>query len=184
MEVWRWVRGYRGRYQVSNIGRVRSVPRVVQYRQTRSSKAAQHHRSLRGLLRKLTVDRWGYLRVNLCREGEKRRHNVHVLVLEAFVGPRPVGMECRHLDGNPANNHVQNLCWGTPKENGEDRVRHGTCAGPVGELHPRAKLTERDVLNIRRLSSAGRPKTELSQKHKVSLTMIYDIVNRKSWKHV
>lgn len=49
---------------------------------------------------------------------------VHRLVLEAFVGPCPPGMQCRHLDGNSLNNRLSNLCWGTPKENLDDAVRH------------------------------------------------------------
>src|SRR5262245_38045005 len=51
------------------------------------------------------------------------------LVLLAFVGPCPEGMECRHLDGNPQNNHVDNLRWGTSAENTEDQRRHGTLIG-------------------------------------------------------
>lgn len=50
----------------------------------------------------------------------------HRLVLEAFIGPCPEGMECRHLDGDAGNNRLENLAWGTPIENGEDKVRHGT----------------------------------------------------------
>jgi hypothetical protein len=52
--------------------------------------------------------------------------SVHHLVLELFVGPRPPGMECRHLDGNPQNNHRSNLAWGTSKENVADQYLHGT----------------------------------------------------------
>lgn len=76
----------------------------------------------------------GYQRVRLLgAAGEQRDISVHKLVLETFVGPRPEGMECRHLDGNKLNNRLENLCWGTPSENSYDRVRHGT--------HPMANKT-------------------------------------------
>jgi HNH endonuclease len=58
--------------------------------------------------------------------GRWKRFRLHSLVLECFVGPRPPGMECRHLDGNPSNNALENLAWGTRSENRADQVRHGT----------------------------------------------------------
>lgn len=59
--------------------------------------------------------------------GKQKRRSVHSLVLEAFVGPRPEGMECRHFpDRDPANNQLSNLQWGTPKENADDKIVHGT----------------------------------------------------------
>ena len=51
---------------------------------------------------------------------------VHRLVLEAFVGPRPEGMVARHLNGDPGDNRLENLAWGTQSENNYDKVRHGT----------------------------------------------------------
>jgi hypothetical protein len=73
--------------------------------------------------------------VLLRRAGEKERNvTVHSLVLEAFVGPRPDGMQCRHFpDRNPTNNRVSNLSWGTPLENANDRRVHGTIA--CGDRH-------------------------------------------------
>lgn len=83
------------------------------------------------------VDRWRELRVSTTKRGYKKVYlkggldkpvnkQVHHLVLETFTGPRPEGMECRHLDGNPANNALSNLKWGTAHENYLDRVEHGT----------------------------------------------------------
>ncbi len=68
----------------------------------------------------------GYLTVKI--QGKPR--TVHRLVLEAFVGPCPPGMQCRHLDGNPANNRLENLAWGTHAENAADKIRHGR-GGPL-----------------------------------------------------
>jgi hypothetical protein len=68
----------------------------------------------------------GHLGVSMPRGTRKNRLQlVHALILEAFVGPCPPGLECRHLDGNPANNRLDNLIWGTRIENQDDRRRHG-----------------------------------------------------------
>jgi hypothetical protein len=66
-----------------------------------------------------------YCSVRLCVNKKSRLFRVHRLVLEAFVGPCPPGHECRHLDGNPANNQLSNVVWGTPAQNAADRRRHG-----------------------------------------------------------
>lgn len=73
-----------------------------------------------------TFNNHGYLRVNIRRGGVRFTRSVHRLVLEAFVGPRPPGFEARHLDGNPVNNALSNLAWGSSKQNSEDKRRHGT----------------------------------------------------------
>ena len=68
----------------------------------------------------------GHLEVVLHKDGKPRDCLIHVLVLTAFRGPRPPGMQTRHLDSNPANNWDGNLAWGTPSENMQDCVAAGT----------------------------------------------------------
>ena len=68
----------------------------------------------------------GYQRVNLIRDGKPRSFRVHRLVLLAFVGPCPKGMQARHLNGNSSDNRLANIAWGTPEENYADIHRHGT----------------------------------------------------------
>jgi len=108
---WRPVPGFPN-YLVSSDGKVLSLKR----------------RGAPGGIRKTFDHGSGHLHVVLLNGSHNDRHGfmVHHLVLEAFVGPRPQGMECRHLDGNPANNVVSNLAWGTRSENQLDRVSHGT----------------------------------------------------------
>jgi len=72
--------------------------------------------------------RSGYLHVTFNRSGYRTSHQVHVLVLTAFAGPRPDGMVVRHLNGDRADNRLANLAWGTASENVHDTVRHGTHA--------------------------------------------------------
>jgi hypothetical protein len=110
-----------------------------------------------------------------------RRCYAHRAVLEAFVGPAGVGQECRHLDGNPANNSVDNLCWGSRRENAGDKQRHGT--QPRGEGVATAKLTERDVQEIR--SRWGRTSSrKLATFYSVSHTAIRRAAIGLQWGHV
>ena len=104
-EEWRPVARYGGKYEVSSLGRVR----VTATAQVRS----QH------------LNR-GYPTVSWYFEGKRGTVRVHQLVAEAFHGPRPDGMEVRHLDGVRTNNVPSNLAYGTHLENIQDTVRHGT----------------------------------------------------------
>lgn len=85
----------------------------------------------------------GHYQIN---PGETIRY-VHHLILEAFVGPCPPGLECCHGDGDGTNNALGNLRWDTHQENAQDRVRHGT--SDKGERNPGAKLTDEQVRDIR-----------------------------------
>lgn len=67
----------------------------------------------------------GYKQITLCRDKSHHRFKVHRLILTVFVGPCPSGMECLHGDGNPANNSLVNIRWGTRVENASDTKRHG-----------------------------------------------------------
>ena len=83
----------------------------------------------------------GHQRVRLSDHGKSKNYYIHHLVLRAFVGPCPEGMECRHLDGNPQNNNLNNLMWGTCKENRADAMEHGTARyAQNGEQNYMAKL--------------------------------------------
>lgn len=118
MLEWRPVVGFEGRYEVSNDGRVRSVDRVDHL-----------GRHWKGRVRKAQISR-GYPAISMTESDTPgARHvvrRIHVLVAEAFIGPRPPGAVTRHLDGDAQNNHVSNICYGTYGENLRDSVRHGT----------------------------------------------------------
>ena len=105
-EIWMPVPGF-DKYEVSNLGRVKS-----------------HSRGAPRILRPGPTN-YGHLSVVL---GRGNTRMVHALVLTAFVGPRPPGADCRHLDGDPTNNHLANLRWGSRTENILDAVAHGTWA--------------------------------------------------------
>ena len=107
-EEWLPIPGYEGRYEVSSEGRVKSLMRATP------------------LIMKQVPDKDGYL--TLCLQSARRQqtHKVHCLVLLAFEGPRPDGLQVRHLDGRPTNNKRGNLRYGTSQENTADSMAHGT----------------------------------------------------------
>jgi hypothetical protein len=113
---WRPVADYEGLYEVSDAGYVRSLPRP----------GARRNRMYGGQDLKGVRQITGYLGVNLGRRNKRYAHMVHVLVCEAFHGPRPEGMQVRHLNGNETDNRASNLAWGTRSENEIDKVHHGT----------------------------------------------------------
>lgn len=105
-EFWKDINDYEGLYMVSNLGRVKSL----NYRNTGKEG-----------MRALVPDCDGYLHVKLHKNGEKSMHQVHRLVMRAFVGECPAGYEVDHIDWNPSNNRLSNLSY-QPKE--ENRARH------------------------------------------------------------
>jgi len=144
--------------------------------------------------RRLT-DRWkemkqgthakGYRYVNLtpAEGGKYRTFRVHRLVLEAFVGACPEGMECRHRLGIKTDNRLTEISWGTPEENREDNRVLGAYQG--GETHTQAKLTAEQVETIRaRYAAGGVLQRELAVEFNISVPNISGIVNGKSWKVV
>lgn len=118
-EHWRPVPGYEGTYEVSDFGRVRSLTRVVRRNDGRT-------RTIAGRILRCPKDDGGRRGLKLHADGEYKHARVHRLVLEAFVGPCPDGMEGCHNDGDHSNNRLDNLRWDTRSENMLDQVRHGT----------------------------------------------------------
>ncbi len=125
-----------------------------------------------------------YLHVVLTTQaGIESTQTVHKLVLLAFIGPCPEGMECRHLDGVGNNNRLSNLAWGTHAENEADRKHHGT--DNQGERHGMSKLTADKVREIRTLYAAGGESYySLGTKFGVTYSTIHEAITRKTWKHV
>jgi hypothetical protein len=120
IERWKPVVGFEGLYEVSDMGRVRSVARVVPHKT--SGHLTIPERILIGSRRA----QMKYPMVNLWAGNKQHAKYVHALVLEAFVGPRPQKHDVCHFDGSKDNNRLSNLRWGTRKENMQDAVRHGT----------------------------------------------------------
>jgi hypothetical protein len=123
---WRDIPGYEGAYQASTAGQIKSLEKVLPFLRYGGGKT----RTLRERILKLREDRYGYLRVNLYRDGKMIGWKVHLLVALTFLGPRPEGMVIAHGDGNQRNNSIRNLRYATRKENEADKVRPSQ-RGPV-----------------------------------------------------
>ncbi|AGS82245.1 HNH endonuclease [Mycobacterium phage Bobi] len=117
-EIWLPVPGYEGHYEVSDLGRVRSLTRPV-------SNGRGGLRRVTGRVFARKLNRYGYPCVCLRKNGLRKDFTVHCLVLAAFVGPRPKGMVARHLNADRSDARLSNLCYGTHSENNYDRVRDG-----------------------------------------------------------
>lgn len=179
-EEWRKTR-FRG-YRVSTLGRVKSITRTV----------VDKNGNLKRLKGKI---------LKHGRVGAKRDYHsvvmpgaltrlVHILVCTAFHGRRPgPNYEVNHIDGNKDNNRADNLEWVTKKQNAKHASKMGLASGGSlpGSSHPLSKLTEKDVLNIRRRLSGNPPrglKAMLARHHKIGKSLITKILNRSAWSHI
>ncbi|WIF71381.1 HNH endonuclease [Proteus vulgaris] len=131
----------------------------------------------------------GYLRVNV-RSGSGRKTSVtkpiHQLVLLAFTGEMPRHCNLtRHLNGDPFDNRLDNIRWGTHKENSADSLIHGTAAClKFGEKAPATKLSDEDVLNIEKMVLDGEKKLRVARKFNISAAHVRDIVNHRTRKYL
>ena len=125
MEIWKDVPGYEGQYQVSDQGRVRSLDRTISQM---SRCGTLYLKDIKGVVLRPGRMPAGHMSVSL---GRNNSQCVHKLVLLAFVGPAPDGHECLHGNGDPSDNRLENLRWGTRGDNIRDAIRHGTWMTPA-----------------------------------------------------
>lgn len=153
-------------YEVSDDGRVRNV---ATGRELSAATGANGYRHL-ALWRGQTGAR---RRVNV---------NVHVLVLEAFAGPRPVGYQVNHKSGRRDDNRIGNLEWSTCSENALHRAR--VLKSCTGERHPQRKLTAAQVAEIRSLLAGGATLLSAGCRFGVGTSTVSRIKNRQNWREV
>lgn len=182
VERWLPVAGYR-HYEVSSLGRVRSVDRTVPCLDGRSGRPVVKH--MRGVvLRQCAGTQYGYLMVTLYQDKKASKRYVHQLVAEAFLGPRPSGQLVRHGPNGCLDNRASQLQYGTKADNsGLDRERDGTL--PHGSLKPLAKLTEEQVAAARIQRASGFDTfASLAAEYGVSTRTMRDAVVGEGWRHV
>lgn len=156
-EIWKPVVGYEGKYEVSNLGRVRAVV----YR-----------------IKCLVRDNKGRQFVALQSGNRKKRALVHRLVLQAFVGECPPGQEACHNNGKAFDNRVENLRWDSHQSNMNDQVRHGTRRKAEGEENGQSKLTEEGVMQI---YHSEQPQAALAACFGIHQSTVSNIKHGKSW---
>ena len=129
---------------------------------------------------KTSTDSHGREVISLSRNKKRVSLKVCWLVLEAFVGPRPLGMDACHFpDRNPQNNRVDNLRWDTKKANYRDRIIHQTCNR--GERNGSNKVTVNDVIRIRKMREGGCIARVIADKFDVTDANIYQICKGETW---
>jgi len=166
-EEWRPVLGYEGSYEVSNFLRVRSLDRDV----PRSNGTVQRRK---GKILSIVMND-GYPQVAL---GIDIRRKIHVLVCEAWHGPKPTpSHEVAHGDNDRANCRPGNLRWATRKENMDDQIRHNG-------RHGAAQLYEYQVAEIKRLRCAGVKVREIAVQFGISNGLVSMICNGQRWGHL
>lgn len=178
-EIWKPIPGFKGIYDVSNKGRVRSY--YAYNCRWRVGKAETPQRILQR-----APHRSGYQRFVLIDiDGNGREYAAHRLVMMAFIGPCPEGMEINHIDGDRLNNNVENLEYCTRSDNAKHAYENDLWEHPVGERNGRAKLTDRSVKTIRKkYEGGGYTHRQLAKMFGVDRSTIGRIIARKDWKHI
>jgi len=174
-ETWKPVVGYEGLYEVSDLGRVKSLEKFV----VRSNGA---HYTRKERIRKPYPDKDGYPKLCLSHRGKSTMRSVHSLVMEAFVGKCPDGMEICHNDSNPSNPSLSNLRYDTRSGNQADRVLNGT--RHIGETHPCSKLSTDDVIVIKIMGLMGFFQKTIAKQFNINQVNVSAILTGKIWKHI
>lgn len=176
-EKWKEVPGFGGHYEASSHGRIRSKDRIVIKRHRDGEMMRQFYPS--AILNPNVGDKVGHLKVHLGVDGKRIGIAVHRLVLLAFIGPCPPGMEACHNNGIADDNRPSNLRWDTHYNNNQDRKTHGTYTR--GEAHPMAKLTKEQVLGIR---DGTISKAEALGNLGISNSQHHRIKTKQAWSHL
>ena len=165
-EEWRDIPGEPG-YQVSSNGRVKSCRRTIVRKNGRKQ-------TIRERILKPSPDEWGYAMVGVNR----KTYKIHRLVSLSFMPQKKAGQEIRHLDGDPANNNLINLAYGSHSENVLD------CYDYRGKVRNRQKLTENSAALIKSEISAGRKSRDIAKEYGVSEQTICDIKHGRIYARV
>lgn len=161
----RYCLGYEGRYAISKDGKIYSF------------------QLNRWLKTPINFDR-GYKQVGLRKDGSQKTLRVCVLLLEAWVGPRPPGLEALHEDEIKTNDNLGNLYWGTHQSNIQQAADSGSIDFAVGSRNGFSKLVESDIVEIRAAHSGGESQASIARRYEMHQTAIGHIVRRNTWTHV
>ncbi len=163
-EIWKPVPGGNGNHEVSNLGRIRRVNR----------------RTFTGV-----DDGKGYRRVGIVANGRRKLWFVHQLVAQVFIGEKPPGYHVNHIDSHRANNRVDNLEYVTPLGNQRHSWATTNRQPPHrGEATNFAKLSESDVIQIRRMRAEGLTYKAIAQHFDTKPANVWHICVGRTWKHL
>ncbi len=175
-EIWKNIKNYEGLYQISNLGRVKSLERKVKH----SRANIGYYIKKEKILKNNILDS-GYYYICFCENNIKKHFRLSRVIASTFILNPLNKPEVNHKDGDKSNNRADNLEWVTGEENKRHAVENGLVAR--GERNWNAKLREKDVKLIRIIGNYLSQK-ELTELFKVAQVTISDILNRKTWRYV
>lgn len=164
-EIWKNIKGFEGKYKVSNLGNVYSY---------------KSHRNLSPY-----SDKKGYLRVDLfCNKGKRKTKKVHRLVAEEFITLNNDLRQINHIDKDPSNNNVNNLEWCTNLHNQKHSWENGRTSKGVGTKNGMAILNDDKVRAIRKMYADGVKITDIAKEFAIGRSTVYNVVEKRTWKHI
>lgn len=176
-EIWKPIKGFEGYYQVSNLGRIKSLAReevVIRKRPEAIMKLGYGTHS-NGI----------YYNVTLSKNGKKVYPRVNRLVAEHFCEKKEGCNVVNHLDSVSTNNEATNLEWTTTLGNVRHSWKFGNQKPQNGEKNGHSKFVEKDILKIRELANTGNyTHQELSEVYNVRRETITKIINHQRWRHI
>jgi hypothetical protein len=171
-EEWLPCPGYEDSYQVSDLGRVRSIDRV----------SGSRPGIIKGKVLKPFLNRRKYLEVNLFKNSKSIPKIIHRLIAKAFLNNTENKPQVNHKDGNKLNNSISNLEWFTNSENQKHAYKLGLQPSRAGENNNKAKITDKDVTLLKQLYNSGSTIIEVSNSMNINVSIIRQIIYGKSWK--
>ena len=176
-EIWKDVPGYEGLYQVSSLGNVKSCSRI--------RKGGRHNcvRTYKEKQLKTTKSPYGYIYVQLYGENHTKKYFTHRLVALAFIPNLENKPSVNHINGIKHDNRVENLEWVTHSENTKHAFNTNLIKIKHGEDSNNSKLTEKQVLEIRKYQGII-SQAKLGEIYGVGQDTICRIMTRRNWKHI
>lgn len=177
MEIWRGIEGYEGLYEVSNLGNVRSISRIVKYSDGRVYNYPSKNLSIN------FCGKYKLPYVHLYKNSKRKSYLLHRLVALAFIPNLESKTEINHKDGDRTNNCVDNLEWASRLEN----MRHGFDTGLInntGINHGNNIYSEEQIQEVVNMIFLGYKQGVISKKTGVKTGTIQAIRQGKQWTHV
>jgi hypothetical protein len=175
-EIWKTIDGYEGLYEISNLGRVKSLSRIIQ------RDGIFGNKKIKERIIKPSITNGGYYRLNLINNKIKTSFSIHRLLALYFLPNIYNKPQVNHINGIKTDNRIENLEWCTAKENINHAFKIGLIIAKNGINHNKCKLNTFEVLEIR--ENKNNTLKEISKKYNISISVISKIKHNKLWKHI